>query len=154
LIYTEPGALDIEIPDFDANGNLPVGIDDSTIEGVTRRFGGSRSLRRKQLSRNLNDFYQFIRHHALDLYVDGSYVTAKLSPGDVDLLLLLPAGFPRTPAFTRYYQFEANYPRYRLHLLGCIEGVDDAKFRARLRWFMTDKTLQSPKGIVRLEIQR
>jgi hypothetical protein len=76
------------LPDFDDHGNLPPGIHRATIEEVAERFGQGSSIRRLEM-RELADFAARARRAgARRLLVNGSFVTAKRSPNDVDVVLL------------------------------------------------------------------
>jgi hypothetical protein len=144
--------LENEIPNFDEHGNLPIGIHNSNMEDVIHRFGGSKSLVRSRLSKSLNEFYKFIRYYAIELYIAGSFTTSRLSPNDVDLLVILPADFfMNDPSVLwRYEQFQKNKHLYKLHIFGFRQGVDDVKIAGLLDWFRADRD-GNPKGIIRLE---
>jgi hypothetical protein len=76
------------LPDFHSHGNLPPGIHRATIEEVAERFGQRSSIRRLEM-RELADFAARARTAgARRLLVNGSFVTAKRSPNDVDVVLL------------------------------------------------------------------
>lgn len=83
------------IPDFCAHGWLPPGVHECTLESLEQVFvksiGGSRRSR----------LFKALREHALDpvvrkfaehIVVDGSFVSRKPEPGDVDLLVGLRKG--------------------------------------------------------------
>lgn len=80
------------IPDFLANGFLPDGVHECTIDEIVDRFGRFvESDRRPSLSRELQEYLGDLRSSGVGKYliVDGSYATSKAQPGDVDLLLVL-----------------------------------------------------------------
>lgn len=71
------------IPEFNEDGCLPPGIYEASFEEVKARFGFSG--KRKKLLQGMADLLNQCRMlHCDILYVDGSFVTAKLSPGDYD----------------------------------------------------------------------
>ena len=81
------------IPPLEEHGLLPVGVHDCTLEEIKLRFGAFHgSDRRPQLFMKLTVLIgeaqaaQFARN----LLVDGSFVTAKADPNDIDLVLVLP----------------------------------------------------------------
>ena len=83
------------IPALDSNGRLPQGVHDCTVEEIKATFGAFQGTdRRPQLFLKLRAFVdeasaaQFLR----SLLVDGSFVTAKADPNDLDLVLVLPQG--------------------------------------------------------------
>jgi len=77
-----------EIPKFNKNGNLPPGIFEVPIELIISRFSGP-SLKRVELSKLLKDFYEEIKIYCVSFFVNGSFTTSKLLPGDIDILIIL-----------------------------------------------------------------
>ncbi len=81
------------IPAFRPDGYLPEGLHLATLEEIVRRFGTSTSRRRYLLSR-LQRWVELARTvGALRLFVDGSFVTQKSAPGDIDTVVWLPIDF-------------------------------------------------------------
>jgi hypothetical protein len=82
------------IPDLTADGLLPPGIQDATLDEIRDRFGRHNAARRR-LMKGLAALAAKARAAgALELYVNGSFVTGKKEPGDWDGLLIVPlAGF-------------------------------------------------------------
>jgi hypothetical protein len=83
------------IPDL-VNGVLPEGIHRCSIEEIDRLFGGfSGSDRRIQLTQKFQTYVKDVRAVgiAVAVIVDGSYVTKKPQPNDIDLILVLPDDF-------------------------------------------------------------
>jgi len=84
----------VAIPDLDAEGLLPAGVHDCTLDEVEERFGQfQRSDRRVRLVAELRKYCAELRDVAIArfLVVDGSFVTAKEEPGDIDILLAVRA---------------------------------------------------------------
>jgi hypothetical protein len=82
----------VPIPDLDAEGLLPEGLHDCTLDEVEARFGQfTRSDRRVDLVRHLRTYCTELKgvDVAGFLVLDGSFVTAKEEPGDIDILLAL-----------------------------------------------------------------
>lgn len=84
----------VVLPDFNANGDLPVGVHRAGWDEFRSRFG-SRSLRRDWL---LTRFEALVALAAGTsklhrVFVWGSFVTQKASPKDIDLLLIMDADF-------------------------------------------------------------
>jgi hypothetical protein len=72
------------IPPFTSAGLLPQGIHEATWSEVVEHLGGS--SRRKQLLQGLLAGLNALRNAGCEVaYIDGSFVTAKLEPGDVDV---------------------------------------------------------------------
>ena len=107
-----------ELPNFDEFGTLPPGIYAVNLDMILTRFGGSKSLKRSQLTRNFREFYNFIKYYSIGIYVDGSYTTNRMAPSDIDLIVLLPSEFKQNvPAFERYLGFTWNHKINHLHIL-------------------------------------
>lgn len=82
------------IPNFNKHGLLPVGIFECTIEEIMNEFIGpprfeNPSNKRKILLNRLQEFVDFASKIpvVISIYVDGSFVTNKEEPGDVDVLI-------------------------------------------------------------------
>src|ERR1043165_9052563 len=81
------------IPPFRPDGYLPEGIHQASEAEVTFRFG-TQSRRRQRLTLRLRRWIELGRAvGARRLLVDGSFVTAKAEPDDVDAVMFLPANF-------------------------------------------------------------
>ena len=86
------------IPDFRDDGYLPEGLHLATEAEVTFRFG-SGAPRRRRLILRLRRWLELSRlTHAHRLLVDGSFVTAKQEPGDIDAVVLLAGDFEQQVA--------------------------------------------------------
>jgi hypothetical protein len=142
-----------ELPDFDENGTLPPGIYAVNLDIILTRFGGSKSLKRSQLTRNFREFYNFIKYYSIGIYVDGSYTTSKMAPRDIDLIVHLPSEFKQNvPAFERYLGFRLNYEINHLHIFGHFQGEEEELFQSKLDWFTHTRLPENrEKGIVYLE---
>ena len=81
------------IPDFRDDGYLPEGLHRATEAEVTFRFGAATS-RRRRLALRLRRWVELSRTvSAKRLFVDGSFVTAKPDPNDVDAVVWLGDDF-------------------------------------------------------------
>lgn len=75
------------IPALDENGLLPPGLHLAGMSEIEDRFGKS-TPRRQELFARLRMFVDLARHcGALRIFVNGSFVTAKPEPGDVDVVV-------------------------------------------------------------------
>lgn len=80
------------IPDLNENGFLPEGIHEASLEEVRERFGRfQRTDRRSDLFTRLSHYLAEVRTSGfvIAVIVDGSYVTTKDEPSDIDLILVL-----------------------------------------------------------------
>ena len=76
------------------NGLLPAGVHDCTLAELRERFGSFRSSdQRPKLFAKLGAFVTEASALSLvrSILVDGSFVTAKTEPGDIDLIIVLAA---------------------------------------------------------------
>ena len=75
------------IPKLQDNGFLPPGLYIADLNEIRERFGQT-SERRRMLFGRLRTFVELARYvEALRMFVDGSFVTAKTEPGDVDVVI-------------------------------------------------------------------
>src|SRR5579864_7756641 len=84
--------INLPIPELDTDGLLPVGIHDCTENEIYQRFGRfSSSDRRPQLFGKLQDYLNDARISGLfsAIIIDGSFITSKPEPGDIDLIAVL-----------------------------------------------------------------
>lgn len=81
-------------PDFDSNGDLPVGIYQATLPEVIAHFGTS-TLQRHLVARRWAHIYALAHStgQLVRFIIFGSFVTAKLEPNDVDIFMLMEDTF-------------------------------------------------------------
>lgn len=93
------------IPPFTANGFLPTGIYDTSLAEVEEQFGRFRSdddrvVLFQKLTHYLGELFTW--GHVQEVLLDGSFVSSKDNPGDIDLIIVLKNDFdyeaPTTPA--------------------------------------------------------
>lgn len=128
------------IPHCNEDGYLPPGIHRATLEEIAARFGQESELRQAQMDslRWLVDLAQ--RAGVRRIVVNGSFVTDKLEPNDVDCVLLIEADFPRDAAAEA--ELLAGLPFINLELVDA-EGFQQFTERT----FATDRDMV-PKGMV------
>jgi hypothetical protein len=126
---------------FDDDGNLPPGIHLCTVEELVVRFGSGSEERETEIS-ELLQFIEAARATGVRrLLVDGSFVTGKLAPNDVDVVILAGLAYPRQGE--KLESDEMLWP-----FLQVIVAVDDADFvDVATRLFATDRQ-DRPKGVV------
>ena len=86
----------MSIPVLTAAGFLPPGSHDATLAEVEAVFGRFQETERRiTLFRKLSEYIAELRSlgHAREVLLDGSFVTAKVSPGDIDLIVVYPEHF-------------------------------------------------------------
>jgi hypothetical protein len=84
--------LGMPIPEIDdATGYLPGGTYDATLDEVRDRF--AYNYRRREIFSGLEHVLGLLRARGVTvLWLGGSFVTAKMRPGDVDVVYVPPAG--------------------------------------------------------------
>jgi len=82
------------LPEFNIDGNLPEGIYTIGAEEFFNSFSTG-SGRRKWLGRQLHELFRLVKltGKVERVFVWGSFISAKESPNDVDLLLLMNVDF-------------------------------------------------------------
>lgn len=82
----------MSLPPLDVTtGYLPAGVHQAALEEIEDRFGGSYG--RKQLLAGLRHVVEQLRAlGVVEIWVDGSFVTDKARPKDVEVVYKAPAG--------------------------------------------------------------
>ena len=77
----------MSLPNLRPDGFLPPGLHLVNLDEIKRRFG-QETLQRQALFERLQLFVELANYvQARRLFVNGSYVTAKPNPGDVDVVI-------------------------------------------------------------------
>jgi hypothetical protein len=142
-------------------GVLPEGVHDGTIEEVDALFGRfQRTTRRIRLMEKLRAFLEEARRSGIvsAVVIDGSFVTAKEEPEDVDLVIVLPADLDLTNL--RPIEYNAISRRivranYRFDSFAAKEGSEElARFLEFFAQVNPDRgreyTTRTKKGLVRV----
>ncbi len=84
-------------PEFDDNGDLPVGVYESTLDEVVEHFG-TQNPRRRGIAHRLVRIYDFAvgTGELKRFIIFGSFVTDKVDPNDIDIFLLMNDSFDPT----------------------------------------------------------
>ena len=129
------------LPPFDDYGNLPPGIHRCMLAEVADRFGSGSEERVAEI-RELEWFIEAaIAAGIRRLLVNGSFVTGKLCPNDIDVVILPGDGYPRKGEVLD--SDDSVWPY--LHI---IVAADDVDFEAwATRQFGTDRRRRE-KGVV------
>jgi predicted nucleotidyltransferase len=86
------------IPDCDDHGYLPPGIHPATLDQIAARFGRESELRQAQME-SLRWLVDLARCSGVRrIVLNGSFVTDKIEPNDVDCVLLIGPDFPQDTA--------------------------------------------------------
>jgi hypothetical protein len=144
----------MKLPRFDADGDLPPGIHWTDWETFTLRFGRTK-WRRTLLDGLEAAIIELRKAGCQTLYVDGSFITSKDTPGDFDGCwelkgvnlrsldpVLLDMNAPRAAQQAKYHG--------ELLIASIIEGSTGLTF---LEFFQQAK-LGKPKGIIAFDLRR
>jgi hypothetical protein len=82
------------LPAFDDVGNLPPGIHPCSVEELVARFGSGSEEREAEISELLHFIEAAKTARVRRLLVNGSFVTGKLAPNDVDVVILPGPNYP------------------------------------------------------------
>lgn len=155
----EPGEIVVPIPALTANGYLPVGAHDCTLDDIEANFTGN--PHRAQLLNDLRRFLHWLStEHGLDLpyYVDGSYTTGKAHPSDIDFIIDISDATPVQigMAMNLYaYQREQIKADFRIDFLPYHPGAGN-DLRQFFQYVRTEELNQrklpseTRKGILRI----
>src|ERR1700693_2668337 len=129
------------LPPFDDFGNLPPGIHNCSVAELVERFGSGSEERQTEIS-ELAHFIDAAKAAGVRrLMVNGSFVTARAAPNNVDIVILPSANY-----FQRRQSLDADELVWPF--LQIIVAADDADFEAwATRQFATDRK-RHPKGVV------
>ncbi len=129
------------LPAFDDIGHLPPGIHHCSVAELAARFGSGSEEREAEMGELLHFIEAAKEAGVRRLMVNGSFVTGKLAPNDVDVVYLPGPDYPRQGP--KLDDEELVWP-----FLQIIVAADDADFEAwAARQFATDRR-RRPKGVV------
>ena len=83
-------------PEFNENGDLPVGVYKATLQEVLEHFGNG-SLQRQVVARRLTKIYKLAESTGKlsRFIIYGSFITAKENPNDIDVFLVMNDNFSK-----------------------------------------------------------
>jgi hypothetical protein len=84
----------MSLPEFNEQGDLPVGVHHATLDEVLTRFGHG-TPQRQAVTAQLVRIYKLARATGklLRFVIFGSYVTVKPAPNDIDIILVMRDDF-------------------------------------------------------------
>lgn len=141
------------IPDFTALGLLPQGVYPATLEEVAERFGGNDQ--RQQLLAGLIEALHLLRAAGCQrIYIDGSFVTSKELPNDIDVCWDVEGVDPDAldPVFFNFDNGRAaQKARFGAEFFPA-EVPEGLTGRTFLDFFQIDKQTGEPKGVIKVEL--
>jgi hypothetical protein len=128
------------IPPLNADGFLPVGIFECTLSEIRARFGAFKgSDQRPRLFARLEDFTATMQGSGLfeSLLEDGSFVTAKVIPNDIDLVATLRPGhdFERDLPMSEYILLSRTLLRRRFGFDVIVAERDSSLYTTYIEFF-------------------
>lgn len=84
----------MSFPNFNARGDLPVGVYAASLQAVQQHFG-TNTARRLQVARRLERIYNIalVTGKVTRFVIFGSFVTNKPEPNDVDIFIIMEDDF-------------------------------------------------------------
>jgi hypothetical protein len=148
------------IPELNENGLLPEGIHDCTLDEIGARFGRFQTTdRRVRLFEKLRALVEEERQAglAVELIVDGSFVTDKPEPGDIDLVIVLPADFDLSVELPPFKYNAISKRQLRRHFPFDVFVVRERaqEHEKRVQYFQQvkdDETLEKRKGLLGIKL--
>jgi len=134
------------IPDFNKHGNLPAGIYRASIDDIEKRFGLN-SKKRISLFSTFNNFLELImpfKTNIKQIILDGSFVTTKENPGDIDCIILIKDNTRFTPEIVD--KLVNAKKLYNIHLF-IREERNIKEYKKLLDLFSKDRDLKL-KGVI------
>lgn len=143
---------------------LPVGFHNMDVAALTRLCVGAfpASITRGRLMGNLGCLIDLINQSRIrgDLWIDGSFLTQKLNPDDVDLIFVVPiaeyqAMDSQQQAFFAWYRNNSLYDQYRcdnFHLIrDSVHPINEFSYAYWLRQFGFSRSDQM-KGLAVIKV--
>jgi hypothetical protein len=146
------------IPALTADGYLPAGIFDCALPELKGRFGAFRgSDQRSRLFSRLEALMIAVRSSRLfdALLVDGSFVTAKPAPNDIDLIAVLRPGhnFERDLPISEYALVSRALLRRRFGFDVVVAEEDSSLYKTYVDYFSRVRDVPgAKKGLLRLHV--
>jgi len=134
------------IPNLNKDGYLPKVIHKATIEEIEKRFG-IHNPNRKELFANLNSMFNLLHKHKAQiksLLLNGSFVSDKEEPGDIDCILIVKKDFDFDAHEARLLNNSKNL--FNIHLIRLMEE-DYPQISHSINFFGHDRE-GKPKGIL------
>jgi len=140
------------IPAFEADGSLPVGLYAASEAEIVFRFGTS-TRRRTELAIRLRRWIELARAvSARRLLVDGSFVTAKPDPGDIDAAIWLPSDFQEQVARGAAAALELNNMLRTGQPKEIFPADDEDDWNWWIKFFSQTRIANEFKGLVEVQL--
>lgn len=146
------------IPELNSDGLLPPGLFDCSLPEIQSRFGSfQHSDQRPRLFARLQQLITAMKASRLfgALIIDGSFVTAKPAPDDIDLVAMLQPGqnFEQDLPMSEYALLSRAMLRRRYGFDVVVAEADSSLYRTYIEFF--SRVREAPelrKGLLRLPL--
>lgn len=147
----------MSIPDFNSYGILPEGIYKATLDEIEEKFCniGNIVVRKKLFSQFLKYLEEIKKHDvAYDIYIDGSFVIDKNTPGDIDILLFYNIEYDNKDWSYLLHEQVVKKKYTGLHVLTGSLDMDSEKFTIdfAMSHFDDNTNKEMKKGIIKVII--
>lgn len=138
------------------NNVLPIGIHEATLEEIKSSF--ATNSKRRTIFEGLLRLIQNLKDIGCnEIYIDGSFVTSKQRPSDIDVCWMVQSNECLEKAKREYpVLFDLEPPRKKQHEKYCAD-VFPADFPISsgtiLDYFQRDKETHKVKGIIKIVIR-
>ena len=144
------------LPNFEENGFLPEGVWECSLKEFSGRFAAfRRSDRRMQLFAKLEEFLDETdkTKWVKEVIIDGSFVTGKDEPNDIDILLALDSETENLEMpFWIERVLDKSLIRKRYGFDVFIEVYDSSFYHKNLDFYQKVRHSDLRKGVVRLKL--
>ncbi|MFE6091180.1 DUF6932 family protein [Streptomyces massasporeus] len=141
------------LPELTDLGYLPPGEHEATWKEVERAFGWN--FKRKNLLTGLHYTVKSLMGFGVtEIYLDGSFVTSKVRPGDIEVVYMPPAS-PSTTSWGifDFAQHNVLKRQYGIDLWPYPSPQPTASGKISIKEFFSFDRDGEPKGIVRLNLE-
>lgn len=147
----------MSIPELNLDGYLPVGIHSCALAEVEKRFGSfDKSDRRIELFSRLEQFIRELKQTGLvcAVIVDGSFVTDKSLPDDIDLIVALiqPMDFSIDILPSHYNSLSRKRVRARYGFDVFVDPDQSVEYKKHVAFFQKVRNSARRKGVLRIEL--
>ncbi len=144
------------IPPLNSDGLLPVGIHETTLDEIRQRFGSFQgSDQRSHLFARLLELASAMQRSGIfeSLLIDGSFVTDKPAPNDIDLIAVLRPDhdFERDLPISEYALVSRTMLARRFRFDVVVAERDSAVYKTYVEFFnLVREAPGLKKGILRV----
>lgn len=137
------------LPEFDSRGLLPYGVHRANWKEIVKRFGGNK--KRRDLLRGLKEALDMLVSAGCHrVYLDGSFVTSKESPNDIDVCWDIDGVDPMM-LDSVFFDFDNDRAAQKARFgAEFFPAQAPQRLRTFLDFFQVDKDTGNPKGIIEL----